>query len=46
VKGFCDNGNELSGSVECSEILELAASQEGLSSMKLVTLHNISCTKM
>jgi hypothetical protein len=37
----CEHGNETSGSVKCWEILwvaaELAASQEGLSSMKLVT---------
>jgi hypothetical protein len=35
VEGSCEHGNEPSGSIKCREVLELAASQEGLSSMKL-----------
>jgi hypothetical protein len=40
VEGCCENGNEPSGSIKCWEVLvaeQLAASQEGLSSMKLVS---------
>jgi hypothetical protein len=40
VASFCEHGNEPSGFIKCWEILEqpaqLAASQEGLSSMELV----------
>jgi hypothetical protein len=36
---FCEHGNEPSGSIQCSELPEqLSASQEGLSSMQLVSL--------
>jgi hypothetical protein len=34
MEGSCEDGNEPSGSIKCWEVL--AASQEGLSSMKLV----------
>jgi hypothetical protein len=38
VEGSCEHGNETSGSVKCwVVVLQLAASQERLSSMKLVT---------
>jgi hypothetical protein len=41
VEGSCEYGSEPSGSIKCWEILEqlaqLAASQEGLSSMELVS---------
>jgi hypothetical protein len=41
-EGSCEHGNEPSGSVKCWEVLEhllqLAASQEELSSMELVSV--------
>jgi hypothetical protein len=41
VEGSCDHGNEPSGSINAGKVLgvatQLAASQEGLSSMKLVS---------
>jgi hypothetical protein len=38
VRGLCEHGNELSGSIKCCEILErLAVSQEGPSSVELVS---------
>jgi hypothetical protein len=36
VEGTCEHGNGPSGSIKCCEAAQLAASQEGLSSMKLV----------
>jgi hypothetical protein len=33
VEGSCGHGNELSGSIKCWEAAQLAACQEGLSSM-------------
>jgi hypothetical protein len=42
VEGSCENGNEPSATIKCGEVLELgvqlAASREGLSAMKLVIL--------
>jgi hypothetical protein len=46
VEGSCEHGNETSGSINCCEVFkvvaQLAATQEGLSSMKLVSLEVIS----
>jgi hypothetical protein len=40
VEGFCEHGNEPSGSIKCWEApVQLGASQEGLSSMKLCIIH-------
>jgi hypothetical protein len=39
VEGSCEHGNEPSGSTKC---WELAASQEGLSSVKLVDMGGVA----
>jgi hypothetical protein len=43
VEGSCDHGNESSGSIQCENscaVAQLAAYQEELSSVKLVTYLN------
>jgi hypothetical protein len=42
VEGSCEHGNELSGSIKFWVAAQLAASQEGLSSMKLGKLYSVT----